>query len=83
MKCPHCSADIGLFSPEMSALGQSKTCPACGQPARLGLRRGRFAIGVAAVAVASVMLGLGGVAAAGLAGAVGAIAGLGLLPGRT
>jgi hypothetical protein len=44
MKCPHCSATIGLFSKEMNALGKSKTCPHCGKGVKLGLIHTRFAL---------------------------------------
>jgi hypothetical protein len=79
-KCPHCQTPIGLFSPEMSALGKSKTCPHCGKGVTVGIRHGRFAIGFLAVAAVSILLGLSSPLAAGIAGGVGAAFGLGLKP---
>ncbi|MFT3736440.1 MAG: hypothetical protein QM776_15715 [Rhodocyclaceae bacterium] len=78
MKCPHCAKSIGLFSPEMTALHKSGTCPQCGKGARIGIIYSRFALGFLAVAIPAFLLGLSGPIAAGIAGGVGALFGLGL-----
>lgn len=78
MKCPHCSASIGLFSNEMKELGKSKSCPHCGSGVKLGVIHTKFAAAFIPVAVISILLGISGPIAAGLAGGVGAAFGLGL-----
>ena len=78
MKCPHCSASIGLFSKEMNDLGRSKVCPHCGKGVKVGIIHTRFALAFIPVAVASIVLGVSGPIAAGVAGGVGAAFGLGL-----
>jgi hypothetical protein len=83
MKCPHCSAGIGLFSSEMTALSQSGSCPHCGKGVKLGLVNGRFALAFLAIATMAILLGMSGPIAAGIAGGVGAAFGLGLKPAKT
>ena len=78
MKCPHCSARIGLFSKEMNALGKTRICPHCQKAVKLGVVHSRFLLGFVPVAVVAILLGLSGPLAAGLAGGVGAAFALGL-----
>jgi hypothetical protein len=78
VKCPHCSASIGLFSKEMNELGKSKSCPHCRSGVKIGLIHTRFAMAFIPVAVVSVLLGISGPLAAGIAGGVGAAFGMGL-----
>lgn len=78
MKCPHCSADIGLFSKEMNQLGKSKACPHCRKGVKLSLIHTRFALAFFSVAVVSIILGGSGPLAAGIAGGIGAAFGMGL-----
>ncbi len=78
MKCPNCSKDYGLFSKEMTELGKTKTCPACGASVTMGIRRGRFFLGFGIVAAITMLLGLSSPIAAGIAGGVGALVGIGL-----
>jgi hypothetical protein len=78
MKCPHCSADIGLFSKEMAELGKANVCPRCRKSVRIGIRQGRFALAFFSIALLSILLGASGPIAAGIAGGVGAAFGLGL-----
>ena len=78
MKCPHCSASIGLFSKEMNNLGRSKVCPHCGEGIKVGIIHTRFALAFIPVAAASIVLGVSGPIAAGVAGGVAAAFGLGL-----
>jgi len=78
MKCPHCSASIGLLSKEMNGLGKTRTCPYCGKGVKLGLIHTRFVLAFLPVAVAAMVLGLSGPVAAGIAGGVGAAFGMGL-----
>ena len=78
MKCPHCAAQIGLFSDEMKALGKTKACPRCGKGVAFGVLPVRFGMGFLVVTVAAIVLGVSGPVAAGIAGGVGAACGMGL-----
>lgn len=78
MKCPHCSASVGLFSKEMNALGKSKICPHCRKAVKLGLSNGKFAAAFIPIAIVAVVLGLSGPLAAGIAGGLGALFGMSL-----
>ena len=73
MECPHCSANVGLFSKEMNKLGKTKMCPHCGKAVKLGFSNGKFAAAFIPIAVVAVILGLSGPLAAGIAGGVGAL----------
>ncbi|MDB5857048.1 MAG: hypothetical protein JWQ76_737 [Ramlibacter sp.] len=78
MKCPHCSEKVHLFSREMREIARTKTCPLCGKPVKFGLIHSRFAVAFIPIALASIVLGLGGPFAAGFAGGMGAAFGFGL-----
>lgn len=78
MKCPHCSASIGLFSKEMTELGKSKVCPSCGKGVKVGIIHTRFALAFIPVAALSIVFGVSGPIAAAVAGGFGAAFGLGL-----
>lgn len=78
MKCPHCSASIGLFSKEMNALGKSKICPHCSKGVKIALISTRFALAFIPIAVVAIILGVSGPVAAGVAGGIGAAFGMGL-----
>ena len=78
MKCPHCSASIGLFSKEKNEIGKSKVCARCGKGVKFGLIHTRFALAFIPIAVGAIVLGVSGPLAAGIAGGVGAALGMGL-----
>ena len=78
MKCPHCSAKIGLFSEEMKEVGKSGLCPKCNKAIKVGVIPLRFLAGFVPVAIASILLGVSGPLAAGIAGGVGGAVGIGL-----
>ncbi|MEN3294526.1 MAG: hypothetical protein V7642_3779 [Burkholderiales bacterium] len=79
MKCPHCSAKVGLFSKEMNKLGK-KVCPHCEKGVKVVLIHSNFALGFVPVAVVAILLGASGPIAAGIAGGAGALMGMGLKP---
>jgi hypothetical protein len=35
MKCPHCSAKVGVLSAPMRRFGKNKACPACAGPVQV------------------------------------------------
>lgn len=78
MKCPHCSASIGLFSKKMNEIGKSKACPDCGKGVKLALINTRFALAFIPIAAVAIILGVSGPIAAGIAGGIGAAFGMGL-----
>lgn len=78
MKCPCCAAKIGLFSPEMRTLGQTRACPHCGEAVTVGVLPLRFTLGFVPVAVLAIVLGVNGPISAGIAGGIGGAVGMGL-----
>jgi len=78
MKCPHCSATIGLLSKEMNKFGKTKACPHCGKGVKLSIIHTRFALAFIPIAVVAMVFGLSGPLAAGIAGGIGAAFGMGL-----
>ena len=47
MKCPHCSAKVGVFSAPMRRFGRDKSCPACGGAVRVESSLAVILIGLA------------------------------------
>jgi hypothetical protein len=82
MKCPHCRANIGLFSKQMSQLGKSKTCPHCEKGIELGFFTGRFTLAFFAVSIPVVLMGASSPIAVGIAAGLGAMLAAGLKPTR-
>ena len=80
MKCPHCAADIGLFSQEMKNLGKTKLCPHCNQGVKFGMHTVRFSLIFFGIAIAAIVMGQSGPMSAGVAGGVAALFSYGLKP---
>ena len=47
MKCPHCSAKVGVFSAPMRRFGKNKACPACGGSVQVYSSLGVILVGLA------------------------------------
>lgn len=80
MKCPHCSAKIGVFSKAMNQSGKTKNCPHCGHSVKLSLLLGRFFVVFLAMVIVLMLLGLNIPIACGISGVAATILAMALEP---